>query len=58
MMKKNVYDENWTDAPIAITQAGSIRTTINETDHDGIDFFYYLKNIKTFDRYNDLLITF
>lgn len=41
MLNKKVYDENWTDAPIALTQAGSIRTTINETDHDGIQFNYF-----------------
>lgn len=30
-----MYNEYWTDAPIGIIQAGGIRTTINETDHDG-----------------------
>jgi len=34
-MKKEIYNEYWTDAPIGIIQAGSIRTTLNETDHDG-----------------------
>jgi len=39
-MKKEVYTEYWTDAPIGIVQAGGIRTTINETDHDGNNIIY------------------
>jgi len=39
-MKKEIYNEYWTDAPIGMIQAGSIRTTINETDHDGNDIIF------------------
>jgi 5'-nucleotidase len=35
VLKKKNYDEYWTDAPIGVIQSGSIRTTLNETDHDG-----------------------
>lgn len=34
-MVKDTYNEYWTDAPIGIVQSGGIRTSINETDHDG-----------------------
>lgn len=35
VLTKNVSDEYWSDAPIGIIQSGSIRTSLNETDHDG-----------------------
>lgn len=41
MLKKKNYDESWTDAPIGIIQAGGIRTTLNENDHDGKKFLTY-----------------
>ncbi|CAH1711828.1 unnamed protein product [Aphis gossypii] len=48
IMKKTKYDENWTDAPIGIIQAGGIRTTINETDHDGYISLGQLINVMPF----------
>jgi len=44
-MNKEKYDEHWTDAPIGIIQAGGIRTTINETDHDGKNIIYRYFNL-------------
>lgn len=34
--KKLNHNLRWTDAPIALLQAGGIRTSIDETNHDGI----------------------
>ncbi|XP_008187662.1 protein 5NUC isoform X1 [Acyrthosiphon pisum] len=48
VMKKEVYNEYWTDAPIGMVQAGGIRTTINETDHDGYITLGQLINVTPF----------
>jgi len=53
VMKKDMYSEYWTDAPIGIVQAGGIRTTINETDHDGYITLGQLINVIPFA--NDLV---
>lgn len=37
ILMNNIMDENrWTDAPIALLQSGGIRSSIDESDHDGI----------------------
>ncbi|XP_060838143.1 protein 5NUC-like [Rhopalosiphum padi] len=48
VMKKEIYNEYWSDAPIGIVQAGGIRTTINETDHDGYISLGQLINVMPF----------
>ncbi|CAI6346863.1 unnamed protein product [Macrosiphum euphorbiae] len=48
ILKKENYNEYWTDAPIGIVQAGGIRTTINETDHDGYITLGQLINVMPF----------
>ncbi|KAL5243001.1 hypothetical protein ACI65C_010411 [Semiaphis heraclei] len=48
ILKKENYNEYWTDAPIGIVQAGAIRTTLNETDHDGYITLGQLINVMPF----------
>lgn len=41
ILMNNIKDENrWTDAPIALLQSGGIRSSIDESDHDGIYIRY------------------
>jgi 5'-nucleotidase len=48
ILKKENYNGYWTDAPIGIVQSGGIRTTINETDHDGYITLGQLLNVMPF----------
>ncbi|XP_025204380.1 protein 5NUC-like, partial [Melanaphis sacchari] len=48
IMKKENYNGYWTDAPIGIVQCGGIRTTLNETDHDGYITLGQLINVMPF----------